>query len=125
MDPFAVAADIVAVWRPLTAEEITVADGLLAQASARLRVAVPTIDAQLEAEGETGLKHDLAKAAVVNAVKRVMQNPDGVLQFSIDDYTERRDSAVSTGALYLDKADLIGLVSRAGSWRMIQLGSAL
>lgn len=122
MEPFAVAADVAAVWRPLTAEEQAVATALLEQASALLRAQVANIDALVAA---SPLKAALAKAAVVNAVKRVMNNPDGLLQEQIDDYMWRRDSAVSSGALYLDPTDLAGFLSASRKWGSIRLRAGL
>lgn len=125
MTPFAEAEDVAAVWQPLTTEQESLAEALLEQASTKLRVLVPTIDAQIEAD-VSGLKRSLAKAAVVNGVKRVLSNPDGLLQETIDDYTWRRDSAVSSGALYIDAADLVGLrVKTSRKWGTINLGHAL
>lgn len=118
--------DVAAAWRPLSTEEMGVAETLIEQASAKLRVEVPNIDS-VAVEGS--LKAQLAKTAIVNAVKRVLQNPDGWLSqsFGIDDYREenRRDSALSTGALYIDPADLKGLVARGRGFGTIRLGSAL
>ena len=38
-------------------------------------------------------------------VLRVIKNPDGLLSEQIDDYTYRRDSALSAGSLYLSDAE--------------------
>lgn len=124
MEPFATPSDIEAVWRPLTDAETTAATGLLEQASDLLRIQVPNIDT-LISNDTTGLKQARAKAAVVNAVKRVLSNPDGLLQEQIDDYSWRRDSAVSSGSLYLDSNDLFGLQSRSRKWGSIRLRAGL
>jgi hypothetical protein len=120
MEPFAEPGDIANIWRPLTQAEQTIAEYLLEQASDLLRIQVPNIDALIAADG-TGLKAARAKAVVVNAVKRVLSNPDGLLQEQIDDYSWRRDSAVSSGALYLDAGDLAGLAPRSRKWGTMQL----
>jgi len=124
MNPFAEASDLEAVWRPLTSAEKTVAEGLIEQASNQLRARVPNIDSIIEAD-TTGLKAEFARAAVVNAVKRVMKNPDGWLSESeaYDDFKvdKRRDSALSTGELYIAESDLVGLLRRSRRWGMIQL----
>lgn len=124
MEPFADADDVAAIWRPLTAQEEEVAGHLLEQASDLLRLTVPNIDA-LIASDTTGLKEARAKAAVVNAVKRVLSNPDGLLQEQIDDYSWRRDSAVSSGALYIDSGDLLGLLKRSRKWGSVRLRAGL
>lgn len=122
MAPFAEAVDVEEVWQSDETFPSEIADALLAQASAKLRVMVPTIDTLVTDE----LKAELAKIAVVNAVRRVLRNPDGLLQETIDDYTWRRDSAVSSGALYIDAADLVGLrVKTSRKWGTINLRHAL
>lgn len=124
MNPFAEVTDLEAIWRPLTTAEKIVAEGLIAQASTQLRARIPNIDAIIAAD-TTGMKAELAKNAVVNAVKRVMQNPDGWLSESeaYDDYKvdKRRDSALSTGGLYIFDGDLVGLLPRSRRWGMINL----
>jgi hypothetical protein len=124
MDPFAEVSDLEAIWRPLNSAEKTVAEGLIEQASNQLRARIPKIDLILKAD-TTGLKAELAKAAVVNAVKRVMQNPEGWLSESeaYDDFKvdKRRDSALSTGGLYIFEGDLVGLLPRSRKWGMIPL----
>jgi hypothetical protein len=48
-------------------------------------------------------------------VLRVLNNPEGKLQETIDDYTYRLDQSVSTGALYLSDAESSLLTSSGGS----------
>jgi hypothetical protein len=48
-------------------------------------------------------------------VLRVMNNPEGKLEETSDDYTYRLDQAVSTGALYLSDAETLLLGSSGGS----------
>jgi hypothetical protein len=43
----------------------------------------------------------LARGVLVDAVLRVLRNPDGKVQESIDDYSYRRADAVADGSLYL------------------------
>lgn len=129
MFPFAYPEDVEAVWRSMTATEVTVATNLLQQASAKLRVRVPTVDTQI-ADDATGLKASLASAAVVNAVRRLMINPEAWLSESeaIDDYRKdrRRDSSVSAGLLYLDEGDLIGLLPKPSrKWSMVNLRATI
>lgn len=48
-------------------------------------------------------------------VLRVLGNPNGKLEETIDDYTYRLDQSVSTGALYLSDAEFTLLGSSGGS----------
>ena len=116
-DPLAVPADIAAVWRPLTTDETQAATGLISQASAMLRMRAPGIDARIAADDD-GVVGDAVKAAVVNAVKRVLTNPEAMRQFQNSEttgpFTDQKggtfDDSVATGALYFTGADLFGLV---------------
>lgn len=47
-------------------------------------------------------------------VLRVIKNPEGYLSEQIDDYQYRRDSTVSTGALYVSDAELALLGNAPG-----------
>lgn len=130
--PFAEPSDVAGIWRPLTAQETVTATGLIAQASAKLTSIAREagIDIQAYINGDA-LRIELAKVAVANAVKRVLQNPEAVLStsFAIDDYKQddRRDSTVSTGALYIDDADLGWLIKPKPSsrWGTIAMKAAL
>lgn len=102
-------SDLAARWRPLTPAEATVAPAIIADAQDILETA-------LEGVGFTGAPipqnerwERMYLAVVVAMVKRVLSNPEGVLSETIDDYTYRRDSAVSSGALYLSDAELASL----------------
>jgi hypothetical protein len=103
--------------RPLTDAEQAAGVVLLEDAWAVLVAQVPSIPERVSA--------DNAFAALVVQVQctmvlRVLRNPDGKLEEQIDDYRWRRDSAVSTGALYATEAELalLGLGSGAagGAW---------
>lgn len=48
-------------------------------------------------------------------VLRVLGNPEGKLQETIDDYSYRLDQSVSTGALYLSDAEAALLTTSGGS----------
>lgn len=116
MEPFALPSDIEAVWRPLSPAETIVAAGLIDQASLALRLRVPGIDTLISGNE---MLTAAATAAVVNAVKRVLQNPDLDKQWSetTGPFTESHtvSDAISSGALYFTAADLFGLVpSNAG-----------
>lgn len=122
---FATPEDVAAIYRPLTDEETTTAEGLIVYASTRLRVAVPGVD---ELIAGNPVKEALARFAVASAVKRVLQNPEALrsVGYAIDDYREdqTRDAAISAGGLYIDPADIVGLVRRS-SIGMIRLRPAL
>lgn len=110
LPPFATPADVVAVFRPLTSAEEVLATGLLEQVSNKLRRVARRRSADLDTLMLDELNADAVKAAVVNAVKRVLQNPEAIRQLSTTDgpFTESRtvDTAISSGFLYLDPADL-------------------
>lgn len=74
---FAVAKDVADRWRPLTTAQTTVADSRLEDASALLRLAFPDIDTRAAAKPPLAA---LAKSRVVDAVIRVLRNPDGAKQ---------------------------------------------
>jgi hypothetical protein len=104
--------DLEARFRPLSAAESAVADALLQDAWAIMRAQVPSLESRL-----LGGSLDLfAVVAVQTAmVLRVLRNPNGVRQWSVDDYSETRDTALSSGALYLDPAEADLLAGRASS----------
>jgi hypothetical protein len=59
-------------------------------------------------------------------VLRVLNNPDGKYEESGDDYSYKRDSAVSTGALYLSDAEAlllgVGDSDSDGAWTIRPAG---
>ena len=79
MEPFATVDDIERVWRELSDAESAMAEGLLSEASMKLRAKIPNIDT-LIAGNE--LRTELARMAVVNAVKRVLMNPEALRVYS-------------------------------------------
>lgn len=129
--PFATSADIVAVWRPLKPEEEVIAPGLIDQASNKLRLAGRRkgvdIDA-LFASADT-VKRDAITAVVVNAVKRVLMNPEAVRQYSetTGPFTESKtiDSAVSAGILYLAPGDLSDIFPTRSPYTSFRLRAGL
>lgn len=122
MTDYATPQDIAAVWRPLTSEEQAIVAGVITQASNKLRAKLPRIDTIIL---DDPFKTALAKDAVVNAVIRRFQNMDGVLEFTLDDYRERRDASVSTGKVYIDDNDLIGLRRRRSGLGTIRLRAGM
>lgn len=102
----------VAALRDLNAEEVLALPGLLEQASAKLRMRVPGIDEALAADGD---KVIIARAAVVNAVKRVFRNPDGASTISETAGVFSRSLSYqgqeADGGVEFTDADLSGLVA--------------
>jgi hypothetical protein len=106
-----VVADLEARFRSLTDDEQTVAQALLDDAWAILLGQKPNLDAQMAA-GDVA--EELVRFVVAAMVLRVLRNPNGVRQWSVDDYSETRDAALSAGALYLSP-DELGLLSPPGT----------
>jgi hypothetical protein len=127
MHPFATVEDIERVWRELTPAEELMAEGLIAEASLKLRVAIPNIDALVDANHV--LRSELAKAAVVNAVKRVLMNPEALRQYSVTTgpFSESKtiDNALSSGFIYIDKGDLVGLIFKKSAIRSFRVRAGL
>ena len=71
---------------------------LIDKAEARLLAALPSIPERIAAGT---LNPSLVAGVVEDMVLRVVGNPRGVRQVSIDDYSETIDRAVSSGSLYL------------------------
>ncbi len=107
-------ADVAAVFRPLSAAEETITPGLIAQALTKLRIRAPGVDDL--AEGDE-LRAELARIAVVNAVKRVLNNPAMMRQVSQTAGTFSQsgtyDGSAATGVIEIDDADLYGLLPTA------------
>lgn len=82
-------------WHPVTGQEQTNASALIGMASRILRVRVKDIDDRI-AFGD--LDADLVADVVTSAALRVLQNPEGIRRWSVDDYTEERDTG-SAGSL--------------------------
>ena len=119
-------SDIAARWRTLTTEETAVAQALLDDAWAILIARDPSIDTRVSADPPT-LDAALVRAVVSAMVLRVLRNPDGKRQESIDDYSWTRDNSVSAGALYVsdDELDLLAapyVATTRGSVRLVAYG---
>ena len=104
-------SDLEARWRPLTAAETTVAEALLEDAWQILLARVPLLQSRLDA---ATLDPALVVAVESAMVLRVLRNPDGKRQESIDDYSWTRDNAVSAGLLYATD-DEVALLSPSGA----------
>lgn len=98
MDSPATPQDVEQRWRPLSPAEQLVATALLADAWADVTTQVPSVPARVEASATF---RRVVVSILVAMVLRVLKNPDGIRQMSIDDYQVTIDSTRSTGALYL------------------------
>lgn len=114
LTPFATSEDVAAVWGELTTDQETLVEAWLAQASNQVRM----IARQRNVDVDSLLTGDplaavLVRDAVVNAVKRVLMNPEGYRQLSRTKgpFTESGtiDTALSTGMIYIAAADIAGL----------------
>ncbi|SDG21694.1 hypothetical protein [Microbacterium sp. 77mftsu3.1] len=106
--------DLESRWRALTDDEKPVAETRIGDAEAEVQyqlqqrgILVPPTD---------DLWKTLYTSTVVEMVRRYLVNTEGWLEESegIDDYriTRRRDSAVSSGAVYVTDAEIDKLVPR-------------
>lgn len=102
--------DIEDRWRPLTDSEYFVANALLGDAWLLLLKADPTIATRLDAVPAT-LDSGLVRIVLVEMVKRVLRNPDGISQESIQDYSYTRDRATASGLLVVTDEELDLLAS--------------
>lgn len=89
-------------FRPLTAQEEQVGAVLLEDAWNLILRYRPNAEEKLTDPAFRTLVVQVQCAMVL----RVVKNPDGLLSEQIDDYTYRRDSAVSDGSLYISDAEL-------------------
>lgn len=90
--------DIVKRWRPLEDAETTVAEQIIEDAQDIFESAVEAAGIAAPAPDDERRKRAYIRA-VAYMVIRVFKNPDGILTETLDGYTYRRDSAVSTGML--------------------------
>jgi hypothetical protein len=107
----ATADDVAVKWRPLSPAEGQQVEVLLEEASAKLRRAVPNLDARI-ASGE--IDTVLARSVVTNAVLRVLKNPSGVTQQSAGPETASWSGVRATGEVTItagDVADVLPVVS--------------
>lgn len=103
MNPVQV-SDLEARWRPLSDAESTVAAALLADAWAIILNRFPDVEDRLVASPAT-LTIAILEAVECAMVLRVLRNPDGKVQESIDDYAWTRDKSVAAGELYLSERE--------------------
>ncbi|MGH3996682.1 MAG: Gp19/Gp15/Gp42 family protein [Pseudonocardiaceae bacterium] len=93
-------ADVAARWRPLTSAEDLVAATLLEDAWVMLKTHATRRGVDIEDQITTDV--DLRASVIrvlATAVLRVLKNPEGKTQESIDDYAYTRSGDVAGGAL--------------------------
>lgn len=103
--------------RPLTTAEVDVGKILLGDAWSMIIAQRPHV-------AERVYTDPTFRALIIqiqcSMVLRVLRNPDGKLEEQIDDYRWRRDSAISSGALYITDAELAlvgnGSAGSDGAW---------
>mgnify|MGYP000909618481 CR=1 FL=1 len=95
--------DLEARWRPLSEQETTNGQTFLEDAWRMLRRRFPDLEAAVAADAD--LSAEVVRV-MATAVLRVMMNPEGKRQESIDDYAWTRDQAVSAGVLYFTADEL-------------------
>lgn len=103
--------DVQARFRPLTDQEQINGIAYLDDAWWLLTGRLPNLEANLTA-GRVSEGNVIR--VVSNMVVRVLRNPKGLLEESIDDYRYRRDALVSSGALHVTPEELADLTPGAG-----------
>lgn len=119
MSALATVADVEAVWRPLSSAEQGVAQAWLDRASALVRASVQNVDTRVAMDDNY---RQLAAGVVVDMALRVLKNPEGKRQESIDDYSWTRDNSVAAGNLYLADDELsllLGVRRRGGAFSIV------
>lgn len=107
---------VVARWRPLTPAEETITYALLADAWLIVQSRFPTIQDRLDAVPPT-VDVEAVRMVLASMVLRVLRNPDGKTQESIEDYSYTVNSAVASGQLYVtdDEFRLLAVSSTGGT----------
>lgn len=103
---YAYPGDVAPRWRTLTTEEAYSASVLLERVSAVMRLNSAGLDDRIAGDPDLAI---VASGIAVDAVLRVLRNPDGKVQEAIDDYSYRRADAVADGVLYLTPSELAQL----------------
>jgi len=105
---YAYPGDVAARWRTLTTEESYSASVLLDRVSALMRQSSPNLDARIAANPDLAL---IAAGVAVDAVVRVLRNPEGNVSETVGPWSFRRSDAVADGRLYLTAQELAQLNS--------------
>lgn len=101
--------DLASRWRPLSADEQIVGQTLLGDAWVILKRRLPTIEDDIAADTTGDLEADVVRVLAA-ATLRVLKNPDGYKQESIDDWSGTRHGAAATGTLFFTDEELSGLI---------------
>lgn len=104
-------ADLVSRWRPLSAQETINGETFLGDAWGILGRRIPDLQTKVDTDADFNAE---VVRVMATAVLRVMKNPDGKRQESIDDYSWTRDQAVSAGLLYFTDEELDDLNPGSG-----------
>lgn len=110
--------DIEDRWRPLTDQETLNAEAFIDDAWWLLLSRRPSLEDQLA--DETVSEGNVVRV-ICAMVLRVLKNPNGLLQESIDDYTYRRDTLVSGGLLYVTSDELADVTPGRARSRSVRL----
>lgn len=112
--------DIVAIWRPLTADELAVAPGKIFEAILILEALNPPLQSRVDSGS---LSVQMVRMVVARMVSRYFKNPDGDRSVSdtesIDDYSKTRavtkDNVISSGDMMPSEQELkwLGIRSRS------------
>ena len=94
--------------RALSDIEKTWAETALEDVLTQIQTRFPDIEAQA-VEGSVLRKMVIQVQAA--AVNRVLRNPDGLLEETVDDYKKRLDKALSSGELYVSDAEFNRITS--------------
>lgn len=99
--------------RTLSDSELAVGTTLLDDAWIAILTRVPSVATRLDTLPLDATFQSLVIQIECAMVLRVLNNPDGKLEETGDDYSYRLDAAVSTGALYLTDGEA-GLLTASG-----------
>lgn len=114
----ATTADVEARWRPLSDDEYTNAEAFLDDAWWLLLSKRPTLEDDLTA----GTVTEGNVVRVVSAmVLRILKNPDGKSEESIDDYRYRRDALMASGLLTVTPDELADITPGRRRSRSVRL----
>lgn len=117
-------SDIEARWRALSEQEAINAETFLEDAWDLLLTKRPTLETDLTAGT---VREGNVVRVVASMVLRVLRNPDGKVQESIDDYSYRRSEVTASGALFVtgdELADITPGRQRNRSVRLVTLGDS-
>ena len=102
----------ISLVRAVTSDEEEFAEGLLERVEAMILRRIPDLATRITTD--TGLQAVVVRVEA-DAVARVLTNPSGVYQESVDDYSYTRDRAVSSGLLYISDDEWADLLTTPGT----------